>query len=270
MEQFILDLKKLYTVDELEIRWRINGVIEVFRDGYTIRIIDEDKKLNFYPLFEDMKKYVLNYLAKSEAKQNFRKLPSGNISYKEFKYKKSVPEFRNPEDYHWKNNLDKTSERHLYFLVLDNNVKIGMTADATIRMKQLSTGLHGHYIAYIFPNKGFLEHTLHNCFSIHKTKGEWFTFHERIRNFIVNYHDGTNIITDDVKILYKRESTQEQFYLEKETQKAVQLRLKGFKNKEWFPKSCIASDWIRNTDNTYNITVMDFIWSQKEEKLREC
>lgn len=99
-----------------------------------------------------------------------------------------VYEYIEAEDYHWKNNIDKTSLDHLYLLFYDNTVKIGRTKNIKSRIKQLKTGFSKEFKYYVFENKGFLEKTLHNCFSEFRLNGEWFEKCSRIERFLNQYH----------------------------------------------------------------------------------
>lgn len=100
-----------------------------------------------------------------------------------------ILEFIEAEDYHWKNNLEKYSDDHLYFLFYEGTVKIGRAKNVENRMKQLKTGFSKDFKCFTFKCKGFMEKTLHDCFSSFRLNGEWFTQHTRILKFMQKYFE---------------------------------------------------------------------------------
>ena len=178
-----------YTVTELGHAYRINGCYDIWKSGKKVYY----KNKNIYRDTNGLKrqieitKEVLPTLVRVD---DYKRAKNG-ISYKEFKNNLRNIEVKTfSEDYHWKQNIEKTSEEHLYFVVCNNRIKIRRSKNVEKRMMALSTGLSDDYTCYKFDNKGFLEPLLHRAFSDINTIREWFVFDVRIKRFIDTYHKG--------------------------------------------------------------------------------
>lgn len=102
---------------------------------------------------------------------------------------KTIYEEIDAADYLFRNNKEKTSEDHLYFLVTEGKVKIGKSKNIESRMKQLQTALSNDYCCYCFHNKGFLETKLHRIYKEFRLRGEWFVLNNNISRFIERYNE---------------------------------------------------------------------------------
>lgn len=171
-------------VYELHHAFRVNGVIDIYKIGYTVYCKPE----NFYYKHENQHERLLciEKLIKKYPKQEVFAKTKNGISYQEFKNNKLQYEKPpvNAEDYHWKINSDKTSEDHLYFIFHGDFIKIGRSRNISKRLSALSTSFGDDYETHFVNNKGFMEPILHNCFSDFRSKREWFHDNTRIRDFI--------------------------------------------------------------------------------------
>ena len=185
--QFNKMIYQCYEVFEMNHARRINGVIDVFKRG-NIVFDNVKKKMHKFANANDAIEFALSKI-KEYPRKGRNELPkdSRQITYRMFK-EKVLPlaniDTVNAEDYHWRQNAEKTSEDHLYFLIHDNKVKIGRSKDVASRMKALQTGLSNNYACFVVANKGCIEKIMHNCFSELKITREWFHNDIRIQSFI--------------------------------------------------------------------------------------
>lgn len=92
-----------------------------------------------------------------------------------------------PETYHWHSQLHETSPDHLYILTNGSEVKIGRAKNPSKQFQQNTSTV----LLAVIKNKGFLEKTLHGCFSDIRMNGGWFKNTPRIANFLAltqNWH----------------------------------------------------------------------------------
>ena len=181
LKEVVEVVRKLQKNHEMKIfshAFRFNNIVDLYKGGMNVYVIPESQhyKCNSENLFSFVESKLL--LHKGFTKQ-FKKGKQG-ISYKEFSEKK---EFILPEKYQWNNNLERKSDDYLYFLVHGESIKIGRTIDPISRGRQIATSLPDQFSLYVVPNKGFLEKTMHNCFSELRKGGEWFSYSDRIINF---------------------------------------------------------------------------------------
>jgi hypothetical protein len=163
--------------------FRVDGVIDIWFNGKTLFDIKKNKYLKFQST-KDQLHEAFKLLENTEAKDAFKKLPSGRMSYKEFSNRGRDS---NPiaEYYLWQNDKSK-SEDFLYIFKSGFNVKIGRSVDPKKRIKEIQTGCASKLtIALLIPNKGHLERGLHKAFSEWRREGEWFFYSEQIKNFIL-------------------------------------------------------------------------------------
>lgn len=192
MNPVIMQLSNLnLEVTELKHAYRINGVVDVFRNLKTIYCIPENK----YFTIEDNEivEFVISKTNAHEKREPFKKTDNGGMTYQQFKNEIHKSRFKeNAGDYHWKMNFDKRSDDHLYFLICGSRVKIGRSKDPKIRINTLKTGLSEGGFCYVFKNKGLLEYTLHKAFSKHHKSREWFDYHSDIKQFIQRVYTKEN------------------------------------------------------------------------------
>ena len=181
LKEVVEIVRKLQKNNEMKIyshAYRFNNIVDLYKGGMNVYVIPESKHYKCQPseIFSLVESKLLFH--KGYVKEH--KKGKLGISYKEFTSKQDVIL---PEKYHWKNNLEKTSEDYLYFLVHGESIKIGRTKDPINRGRQIATSLSGQFSLYVVPNKGFLEQTMHNCFAEYRKGGEWFSYSDRIINF---------------------------------------------------------------------------------------
>lgn len=190
-----------YRVTELSHAFRLNGVLDVYKNGVTFYDIVNNK---YHRIHESSKQvpFCIQLLDTYQEQPDYKPTKKGGVSYKEFKNTSRNGEYDyntvRAEDYHWKQNISQTSEDHLYFIFHDNNVKIGRTKNPIKRLKVLQTALSHRAKMYVFFNKGFMENKLHSCLSELRKEGEWFSNCVRISHFITKYHEnktGSILIT---------------------------------------------------------------------------
>lgn len=69
---------------ELQHAWRLNGLVDVWKNGKTVF----DMTSNLYQNFDDWdqaKGFIEHILQNNEPRQRFKKTAKGNMTYKEFK-----------------------------------------------------------------------------------------------------------------------------------------------------------------------------------------
>jgi hypothetical protein len=188
---FIDSLKQQYRVTEMNHAFRINGVVDVWKNGKTVY----EKEANKYHKPENEKELeslVVSILSKTPEQPDFKPTTKGNVSYQQFKHGLKNSQYAitdvKAEDYHWGQCNLETSEDHLYFAVVDDNVKIGRSKNPKTRMKSMDTGMYKRPKVYVFNNKGFMETKMHHLFSDFRIKGEWFKFDYRIQHFLKKHH----------------------------------------------------------------------------------
>lgn len=187
---FIDTLKNDYRVTELQHAFRINGVIDIWKNGNKIYDIVANKYIDpVSPI--DLEKIANSLLLKYPEKEDFKKGKNG-ISYQEFKNTIHLQKYQydsvQPEDYHWGQFNLNTSKDHLYFAIIEDKVKIGRSKNPKGRMSEMSTAMFKKPKVYVFNNKGFMETKLHHIFSDFRLHGEWFTFDLRIQHFLKKHH----------------------------------------------------------------------------------
>jgi len=191
-DKIIRVLSEKYDLEEFKHAYRFNGVLDIYKFGFNIYVIVENKHYKVYK--ENMIDFAISKLSEYPKRDTFKKVKLG-ISYKEFKHDKNknlVYESKKSEDYHWVNNINEKSEDDLYFLIGENNVKIGRSSDVRARVRTLSTGIPFDFIVYVFRGKGFMESKMHECFSeLHKNR-EWFNYDVRFDTFISRYFSYEN------------------------------------------------------------------------------
>lgn len=183
--------KESHRVTELDHAFRINGVVDIWKNGSTIYDIVNNKYFRIYD--EDKQREMCsNLLDTYTERPDFKGTNKGRMAYQEFKHIKKTEKYDynavRAEDYHWKENINKVSEDHLYMLIHGDDVKIGRSKTPLIRFNDLKTAFSNNAKMYVFFNKGFMENTLHKCFIEIKKRGEWFRHCIRITHFINKYH----------------------------------------------------------------------------------
>lgn len=123
--------------------------------------------------------------------------------YRDFNYSlkladKEVVLHNQSEFQYLKSYQNKYSESDMYFLIVGNSVKIGVTIDLKSRLKQLSTSISSEYEVYVFRGKGFAEKPMHEFFNEYHQRGEWFKMNDRIMNLISEF--GEYVDPSDVKV----------------------------------------------------------------------
>lgn len=191
---FIESLKEKYRVTELQHAFRINGVVDIYKQGNTVYEIVKNQYHKQLPEAK-LQSLVNSILLSTPEREDFKKV-KGAMSYQEFKNIKfrertDVNALR-AEDHHWNEKADETSEDHLYFAVIEDKVKIGRSKNPLTRIKTLETGLYQKPKVYVFNNKGFMETKLHHIFSELRLNGEWFRFDLRIQYFLEKHHTHKN------------------------------------------------------------------------------
>jgi hypothetical protein len=176
--EVVRELQKRHEMKIYSHAYRFNNIVDLYKGGMNVYVIPENQHYKLQP--NELLSFVESKLLFHKGYVKEYKKGKLGISYKEFATKK---EELLPEKYQWKNNLDKTSEDFLYFLVHGESIKIGRTIDPISRSRQIATSLDGKFSLYVVPNKGFLEKTMHNCFAEHRKGGEWFSYSDRIVNF---------------------------------------------------------------------------------------
>jgi hypothetical protein len=180
------------TITDLKHAYRINGVIDLWKNKETVYDIVSNK----YETIKDDKAklaWAIEKINTHPKREPFKKTTKGRVSYQEFKHSLHQEAVNlngvYGEDYHWKRNVDKIGEDDLYILVHYNTAKIGRSKDPQKRVKVLETAISGEYEMYVFKGKGFIEATLHSCFEKLSLNGEWFQFrtNNRISLFIQRY-----------------------------------------------------------------------------------
>lgn len=174
----VRELQKKHEMKVYSHAYRFNNIVDLYKGGMNVYVIPEGKhykcdSTQIYSFVESKLLFHKGYI------KDYKKGKLG-MSYKEFSSKQDIVL---AEKFHWKNNLEKTSEDYLYFLVHGESIKIGRTKDPISRGRQIATSLSGQFSLYVVPNKGFLEKTMHNCFAEFRKGGEWFSYEERIINF---------------------------------------------------------------------------------------
>lgn len=175
----------------------------------TLAFLKENLPLNYIMDFGDSctidgiitVKYKINKIYLRETSIGYKELNEDLIKIlKDFlklenKYKQVFA-----EDYNFKNK-NIYSEEHLYFLVLNNKVKIGKSKNIKNRICQLKTAIAEDFKVYYINNKGIFEKDLHNYFSDYRLNGEWFNYNLRIQRFINNYvkknHLSSNFLVEE-------------------------------------------------------------------------
>lgn len=212
--EFINTLRKDYRVTELDHAFRINGVVDVWKVFNTIVNVVTNERHDFHKDIVKSETLVMELLHKYPERPDYKQQKHG-ISYKEFKNNKKQERYSEStvyaEDYHWKQNADKTSEEHLYFAIVENKVKIGKSINVENRMKQLLTGLFKKPEVYVFLNKGFLETKIHQIFKEIRLNGEWFSYDLRIKYFLKKYHNNKAGYILTPKITNNEEKTRKHY-----------------------------------------------------------
>lgn len=173
------------TVTDMDHAVRINGVVDIHRTtAYVFDLTTKEHK--HFKTYEEAIGYVEIVVKNTPARTAYKKLPTGNQSYKEFKNNNRYkPTTDGAELYHWNNNLHETSEDHLYLITDGRGVKIGRSKNPQKRLKELKTANPSKMeIVCVIRNKGFLEKTLHRCFDDIRLEGEWFETSARIAKFM--------------------------------------------------------------------------------------
>lgn len=183
------------SVTELKHAYRVNGLFDLFKGSSTI--YDNVNKKYVKSLTDDERfLWCQRMISIHPSKDAFQKLDTGRISYQEFKHNLHVNRVEdvnvNSADYHWNQNKGVECEEDLYFLIHNDDLKIGKSGDVRKRMKQLSTGLSSGYGCYVFRGKGFLEKKLHMCFSKYRKRGEWFEYSDEIKRWIKRTYNRIN------------------------------------------------------------------------------
>lgn len=188
-------------VDVLELKhaWRINGVVDIWKENYMTFEIPINKYERFSSE-QDSIDYALTVFKNYEKRAAFKPTATGRMSYQEFKNRKNQ---QKPESeyLHWEQST-KTSGDDLYFIANEvSEVKIGRSNNPHKRMKVLQTGsATGLKMLFIAKGKGCMENIMHKCFSDIALSGEWFQHTERIDRFIdyaKAYKSKEPIIKDD-------------------------------------------------------------------------
>lgn len=196
MYSFLKKLESEYgaEVTELKHGYRINGVVDVYKNGVTIYDIINNK---YHRLDEKERlQFCIDKINNEEKRPPFKKLIGGGISYQQFKHDinkiKSDPNSNGDADRLWSKNFAIVSEDHLYFMVCEGKVKIGRSKDVNARIKTLQTGIAGKIFCFVFRNKGFLEIEMHKCFKEQRLRGEWFKYDEFIKRFVARINTKEN------------------------------------------------------------------------------
>jgi hypothetical protein len=186
--------KLIKDVYEMQHCYRINGIVDIYKHGFCVY----DKVNNLYHKFDkiaDVCSMALKLLSTNEPQEVFSSVnkSSGKISYKAFKQRMAVADWR-PEEDHWKTHKDKVSEDHLYFATDGmNRVKIGRSNNPWKRIKTMNTGNASDVqLLCVVKNKGCLEKNFHSCFSKLNITREWFSYTSRIDDFINHIKNNKN------------------------------------------------------------------------------
>lgn len=223
---------------------RINKTVDIYKNCSTVYFLKSNKYLQFDGDIEKLILYVQNEI--NERLEII--LPQElNPEYKTFST--FTPKFY-AEDYHFKHNIDKKSEDHLYFLFHSAYVKIGKSKDIEKRVKSLKTSLHGTFKIYVIENKGCLEKIMHHCFSDFRENREWFRYDYRMTDFI-NKHGKEYIIKNSMKKLYNSPEKPNQHKIRKESIKKEKPNTDRYlKISEKWWKDVIEGKWVHD-DNIH-------------------
>lgn len=100
------------------------------------------------------------------------------------KPKIKVKKYKAPKEV--KSRIHTNPEKAVYFIVVGDTVKIGISKDISKRLASLKTGLSSPIdTVYVEENAGRLsESALHAKFHSHRLHGEWFSLSDEIKEFI--------------------------------------------------------------------------------------
>lgn len=83
--------------------------------------------------------------------------------------------------------LDRNLSKLVYFIIVRDTVKIGVSGSLDKRLRSIRTAL-SHPIEAIYVSSGdhLVEKSLHEKFKDHRLQGEWFTLVAEIKDFIAD------------------------------------------------------------------------------------
>lgn len=185
--KFIIKLRDTYEVIELNHAFRINGVIDVYKNCKHVLCLVDSKRQDFIDR-QKLYDYVMKILKENPYVDKSKPKNENKPNYKEFTKvleakKNSIDGFK-PENYHWKLIKQDLGDDDLYFLFHDGFVKIGRTKNIDARLKSLKTALSCSYNCYLVPKMGKHENKFHNIFKELRHNREWFYKDVRFTDFI--------------------------------------------------------------------------------------
>lgn len=85
----------------------------------------------------------------------------------------------------------------IYFIRIDQFVKIGVTRNIRKRWSELQTGSPHHMVLLgSIPGDALIEALLHKRWAKHAVRGEWFTLHDDIRKFVKKHVIGKEYVRE--------------------------------------------------------------------------
>jgi len=196
VEEILNILTNVKVIFKMQHGVRINKVIDIYKNGTTVYVINTRE----YHQFKDNQDALIGFVQNYITQNGVEVLMPNDKKPKFSQFKRALDACEtHAEDYHLNNNKEKTSEEHLYFLFHGAFVKIGKSKDIEERMSTIKTGLQGIFNVYVIENKGFLESTMHNCFSDFRENREWFRYNYRFSDFVMKYGVKYDIKNSDVK-----------------------------------------------------------------------
>lgn len=268
-------LRRNYTMNELAHAWRFNGIVDIYKNGQCVY----NKKENKYDkpnTISEMEIHVLSILNKYPAEVFHVSLRKGKTkpTYQDL-VKRIIPAVHEqittikPEDYHWQLNKERSND-DMYFLFHNGFVKIGRSRDMDRRIRQLKTSLSSDYECYLFFGKGYLETKFHSIFKEYRQHGEWFTEHQRMREFV------NKRILDGTSIVFKESTSKAPKKISKREPLAVESKMPFGKYKGVIIQDIFKNDfgymlWLENNlprfSNTFDESVKKLMMrhSRKEQ-----